>query len=125
MKSHAWMRRWLLVLGLGLSWTGTASAEPVRDTPCTEASASQASGQPALVNLNTATEAELVRLPGIGPSRARAIIEFREAHRGFYSVSQLLRIKGIGRAMLKRIRPLVVVEPKAPERAPELEPKPS
>lgn len=122
MKPHARVRRWLLVLGLCLSWTAAAGAEPARDTPCTEASASQASGQPALVDLNTATEAELVGLPGIGPARARAIIEFREAHRGFYSVSQLLRIKGIGRAMLKRLRPLVVVGPK-PERAAALGPK--
>jgi competence protein ComEA len=125
MRGHVWVRRWVLVLGLGLAWVAKAAAEPVRDTPCTEARSSQGSAEPTLVNLNTATEAELMRLPGIGPSRARAIIEFREAHRGFYSVSQLLRIKGIGRAMLKRIRPLVVVAPRGAERVAEAAPKPS
>ena len=63
------------------------------------------------LNLNTATEAELLELPGVGPSRARAILAFREQHGGFQSVSQLLRIKGFGRAMFKRLRPLLVVSP--------------
>ncbi len=63
----------------------------------------------ALVDLNTAGAAELESLPGIGHSRALAILAFREAHGGFHSISQLLHIKGIGRAMLRKLRPLVTV----------------
>jgi len=61
------------------------------------------------VDLNKATEAELLELPGVGPARAKAILAFRESHGGFQSASQLLRIKGFGRATFKRLRPLVVV----------------
>jgi competence protein ComEA len=65
-------------------------------------------GQP--LDLNHASEAELQRLPGIGPARARAIVAFREEHGGFRSVAQLLRVKGFGRATLRRLRPMLVVQ---------------
>lgn len=64
---------------------------------------------PALVDLNRATAAELTTLPGIGQKRAEAILAFRAAHGGFHSVSQLLQIKGIGRAMLRKLRVLVTI----------------
>jgi competence protein ComEA len=81
-----------------------------QDLPLTSASASRAgTGESAPLDLNRATEAQLLELPGVGPSRAKAILAFREANGGFRSVSQLLRIKGFGRAMLKRLRPLLVV----------------
>ena len=66
-------------------------------------------GPDGLLDLNTASAAQLESLPGIGPSRAQAILAFREAHGGFRSVFQLLRIKGIGRAMLRKLQPLVTV----------------
>lgn len=47
------------------------------------------------VNLNTATEEELVALPGIGPSKAKAILEYRAAH-PFESVEELKNVRGIG-----------------------------
>ena len=61
------------------------------------------------LDLNTADEHALLALPGIGPARARAILAFRASHGGFRSVSQLLNIKGIGRALLKELRPLVTI----------------
>jgi competence ComEA-like helix-hairpin-helix protein len=63
------------------------------------------------VDLNTADESALLDLPGIGPARARAILEYRVAHGGFQNVSQLLHIRGIGRALLKQLRPLVTLTP--------------
>jgi competence ComEA-like helix-hairpin-helix protein len=56
-----------------------------------------------LVNVNTATAAELEALPGIGPVIARRIIE----ERPYRSVEELERVKGIGRKRLDEIRPLV------------------
>ncbi|MDB4974063.1 MAG: competence protein ComEA helix-hairpin-helix repeat protein [Myxococcaceae bacterium] len=61
------------------------------------------------VDLNSADETALLELPGIGPARARAILEFRRAHGAFRSVSQLLHIKGIGRALLRQLRPRVTL----------------
>jgi competence protein ComEA len=64
-----------------------------------------------VVNLNTATAQELQLLPGIGPAKVESILRYREA-RPFRTVDELVRIKGIGRKMLLRIRPhLTVVGP--------------
>jgi competence protein ComEA len=92
------------VLGLAAG-AGAALAEP----PSLPASAALAAGRSALIDLNSASTSELESLPGIGHSRALAIVAFRETHGRFHSVSQLLRIKGIGRAMLRKLRPLVTV----------------
>lgn len=62
-----------------------------------------------VVDLNTADETALLDLPGIGPARARAILAYRGAHGGFRSLTQLLQIRGIGRALLKQLRPLVTL----------------
>jgi competence protein ComEA len=100
-----------VAIGL-LTITGQARADPQRPTPCMDTAAAEPT-QPALVDLNRATEAELMTLPGVGPARARAIVAFRESHGGFTSVSQLLRIKGFGRATLRRLRPLLTLSPKS------------
>ncbi len=60
--------------------------------------------------LNWANEEELMRLPGIGPSRARAILALRQRLARFRAVEDLLRVKGIGRKTLLRIKPNVVLD---------------
>jgi competence protein ComEA len=62
------------------------------------------------VVLNAATEAELTKLPGIGPSRAQAILALRQRLKRFRAVEDLLRVKGIGRKMLRRLRPNLVLD---------------
>lgn len=61
------------------------------------------------VNLNTATEAELVALPGLGPGKARAIVEDRNRQGPFRTLRDLLRVSGIGPKTLARLEALVVV----------------
>ncbi len=61
------------------------------------------------VNLNKATEAELVKLPGIGPSRAQAIIAQRK-RRPFRRPEEILRVRGIGRKTFQRLRPYLRVK---------------
>lgn len=63
----------------------------------------------AAVNLNTATAAELETLPGIGPSKASAILAYRQSHGGFKSVDELDAVDGIGPATLASLRDLVSV----------------
>ncbi|MGW9263351.1 helix-hairpin-helix domain-containing protein [Gordonia terrae] len=62
-----------------------------------------------LVNLNTATEADLDELPGVGPVTAKAILAWRERNGRFTSVDQLAEVDGIGPARLARLRDLVTV----------------
>lgn len=64
------------------------------------------------VILNTATVDDLRRLPGIGEKRANAILALRSRLGGhFRAVEDLLKVKGIGRATLRRLRPLVRLDP--------------
>jgi competence protein ComEA len=62
-----------------------------------------------LVNVNTATAAELETLPGIGEVTAQAIIDYRTENGPFSSVDELLDVTGIGDVTLENIRDLVTV----------------
>lgn len=55
------------------------------------------------INVNHATEAQLLTINGIGPSKAKAIIEYREQHGAFESVEQLKDVNGIGAKTLEKI----------------------
>ena len=72
-------------------------------------SAVPSAGVPALVDINQATVADLDRLPGIGPSTARAIVDHRTRNGPFASVDDLLAVRGIGPAKLAELRALVRV----------------
>ncbi len=63
------------------------------------------------VDVNTASQAELMALPELGPLTAKSIVEYRKQHGPFQSVDQLLRVPGIGNATLKQIRSMVIVNP--------------
>ena len=98
------MRVWL---GLSFSlWL--AAAQP--GLVAAQALATEAAAAPGVVNLNTATLEELDRLPGIGPSRARAILELRARIKRFARLDDVLRVRGIGRATFRRLRPLLALE---------------
>lgn len=58
------------------------------------------------VNINTATVGELDSLPGIGPSKAAAIVSYRDTNGPFTAVSELKNVKGIGDATLSNISAL-------------------
>lgn len=60
------------------------------------------------IHLSTATQAELETLPGIGPSKAKSILEYREQY-GLGSVDELDKVKGIGPTTLEKLKPLVAL----------------
>ena len=61
------------------------------------------------LNLNTATQAQLEGLPGIGPTYAQAIIVERQRRGGFKSVNELRSVRGIGDKRFAELAPLVTV----------------
>jgi competence protein ComEA len=67
------------------------------------------------VFLNEATVDDLRRLPGIGEKRALAVLELRKKLGRFKQVEDLLRVKGIGRSTLRKLRPLVRIDHPAAE----------
>lgn len=67
----------------------------------------------AVVNINTASQAELESLEGIGPTKARAIIDHRKKNGAFNSIDELENVDGIGPSTLKRIRDQVILNGKS------------
>ncbi|QDQ27874.1 helix-hairpin-helix domain-containing protein [Chitinimonas arctica] len=63
----------------------------------------------AVVNLNTATQAELETLKGVGPSKAKAIVDYRQKNGAFKSVDELDNVPGFGKATLDKLRPELTV----------------
>jgi len=77
--------------------TSTALVPSVSDAPT------------SLVNINTASQAELEELPGVGPVTATSIIEWRTENGGFSTVDELVEVSGIGEVTLAELRDLVTV----------------
>ena len=62
-----------------------------------------------VLDLNTATLSDFTRLPGIGQTKAQAILDWREAHGPFRAVEDLLSVDGIGEKTWETLRPYVRV----------------
>ncbi|RLC81883.1 MAG: hypothetical protein DRI61_03230 [Chloroflexi bacterium] len=63
-----------------------------------------------LININTASQSDLETLPGIGPSLARRIIEYRETYGPFQHIEDIKGVKGIGEATFERIKDYITVQ---------------
>jgi competence protein ComEA len=57
----------------------------------------------AAVNINTATQSDLEAVRGLGPAKAKAIIQYRETHGGFKSLDELDNVKGFGKASIEKL----------------------
>jgi len=84
-----------------LLWLAAAPAQSQTPTP--------PDGPNGVVNINTATAEELELLPGIGPARARAILEYRKVRGAFAKVDDLREVDGIGERSLELLRPHCVL----------------
>ncbi|MDH5479769.1 MAG: helix-hairpin-helix domain-containing protein [Nitrosomonas sp.] len=64
----------------------------------------------AVVNINTATQTELESLQGIGPVKAKAIIEYREKNGAFVSKDSLENVDGVGPGTMKQLGKSITVK---------------
>ncbi len=110
-----------LVLAMGGSWTTSATAAPTlvaksTSPPSVSSAADGAGGRPVKktpsgrINLNTATEEQLMLLPTVGPSKAERIVAWRKKNGGFRRVADLRRVKGFGYKTFKRLESLLDVK---------------
>jgi competence protein ComEA len=64
------------------------------------------------LNLNTATQEELVLLPGLGPAKAKAIIDYRKAH-PFKTIEEVRNVRGIGDHLYESLKGKITIGPVA------------
>jgi competence protein ComEA len=102
-----WVRAALAALGLAAA-LATVAPTGVEAQRGRRATAAQAQDD-GVVNIQTASADQLQLLPGIGPSKAQAIVQFRE-RRAFRRVQDLMRVRGIGRATFRRLRSMLTVD---------------
>ena len=90
---------------------GTSGASPgtTASTSTTTGSASSNSSVDKQVNINTATESELQSIPGIGPSKAKSIIEYRDTNGAFDSVEKIKEVNGIGEKTFDKLKDYLTV----------------
>ncbi|MBP9111681.1 MAG: helix-hairpin-helix domain-containing protein [Polyangiaceae bacterium] len=108
---------WLFLAGLGYASTGSSSkgpAEIARAPTVSQDAASQTSvpspPKEDVIVLNKASPDDLRKLPGIGAKRAEAIVQLRTRLGRFQRVEDLMRVRGIGRKMFVRLKPLVKLD---------------
>jgi len=63
----------------------------------------------AALDLNKATQSELESVKGIGPAKAKAIVEYREKNGAFKSMDDLAQVKGFGKATVAKLKDQVTV----------------
>ena len=111
----------LLVAAMGGTWSRTATAAPSQqpaqqavtkpiaaapqpgndlDEPARKSNHKQVTGK---LNLNTATEEQLMLLPTVGPSKAERIVAWRAKNGGFKRIADLRRVKGFGYKTFKKL----------------------
>lgn len=107
-----------LVLAMNGTWTTSRSAHAAPATQAEREADGTGSARPprggkkavsGKVNLNTATEEQLMLLPTVGPAKAERIVTWRKKHGGFKRIADLRRVKGFGYKTFKRLAPLLAV----------------
>ena len=99
------MKRIIAVL-MFVCCVGFTFIQPVLAADSTTENSEQAE---MLINVNSATEAELDALPGIGKVTAERIVIYRTEQGPFASVDELLQVRGVGKKVLEKIRPFVSI----------------
>jgi comEA protein len=95
-----------------------AAAQQAKETPApaksTRNAAAKASPAPTTpINLNTATQAQLESLPGVGPKAAERILEYRKQNGSFKKIEDLMNVKGFGEKTFLKLKPMITTTDKA------------
>jgi competence protein ComEA len=89
--------------GEGVRIPARSTSTPTQPTTGTATAA-------ARINVNTASVADLERLPGIGPVLSERIVAYREANGPFNSLDQIAEVDGISTGLLEQLRPMITLD---------------
>jgi competence protein ComEA len=104
-KGSFFMKKFIFILLLSSVFLTTSANFAFADT----AKSKMSQNQMTIINLNTASLAQLASLPGVGKKKAAAIMEYRTKNGKFKSVDDLVNVKGIGKKMLQKLKGQVKV----------------
>ena len=109
------MRVLLMMLAITAMAVLPAAAHQKSQAPASKPSAAVKNGDASIapVNLNTATQAQLETLPGIGAKAAQRILEYRQKNGSFKKLEDLMNVKGIGEKSFLKLKPRLTVTDKA------------
>ena len=98
-----------VILFLAVSTLSALGVEAARAAPAPPPETAPAPEGTGVVNLNTAGEPELTLLPGVGPSKAQAILAWRRKYGTFKKVDDLTKVKGFGRKTFLKLKPFLAL----------------
>jgi competence protein ComEA len=94
-----------------------AAAAQQTKAPAAPAKSSRSAKAPAAptspINLNTATQAQLESLPGVGAKAAQRILEYRKQNGNFKKIEDLMNVKGFGEKSFLKLKPMLTTGEKA------------
>ena len=98
----------LVAVCIGYSiWSAPPISDPAVVTTTDTPSATVSAAFNGRIHINSAPQSQLETLDGIGPSLAKRIVDYRDAHGGFTSTEELLEVKGIGEKLYQKILPYI------------------
>jgi competence protein ComEA len=99
-----------------------AAAQQAKAQPpaAKSSSAAKPSAPSAPINLNSATQAQLESLPGVGPKAAQRILDYRKQNGSFKKIEDLMNVKGFGEKTFLKLKPMLTVSEKAAPNGPSL-----
>jgi len=100
-----------IVLAQGTYGTGSPPGKAGMGSVPGKAGTAVEQGKAALVNINTADVETLTSLKGIGPTKAKAITQYRQEHGPFKTIDDLKKVSGIGDQTLAALKPFITVGP--------------
>ena len=110
------MRALLMLLAI-VALAAIPAAAAAQKAPAAKSGAAakstKAPSAATVVNINTATQAQLETLPGLGAKAAERILEYRQKNGQFKKVEDLMNVKGIGEKSFLKLKPLLTVTDKA------------
>ncbi|HUT96913.1 MAG TPA: ComEA family DNA-binding protein [Dehalococcoidales bacterium] len=102
----------VIVIGGIIVWQKYSPSDPIEITLSEETDATDGvspQDEPQKIDINRAEAWLLEALPGIGPSKAQAIIDYREQNGGFSDVVEITEVPGIGMSMYEDIQNMITV----------------